>query len=71
MIRVRLGISALCALDHFHLYNRPDAVLGHAGFLSAPLTHLLSSAINPEEATSSAPVGEAFQLQVHAGAVSL
>lgn len=34
------------ALDHFHLYNRPDAVLGHAGFLSAPLTHLLSSAIN-------------------------
>lgn len=46
MIRVRLGISALCALDHFHLYNRPDAVLGHAGFLSAPLTHLLSSAIN-------------------------
>lgn len=39
-------VWAKCALDHFHLYNRPDAVLGHAGFLSAPLTHLLSSTVN-------------------------
>lgn len=43
--------------------------LGMLGFY-LHLSHI--SAINPEEATSSAPhVGEAFQLQVHAGAVSL
>lgn len=42
--------------------------LGMLGFY-LHVSHI--SAINPEEATSSAPVGEAFQLQVHAGAVSL
>lgn len=41
------NISPVCSWSFpLHLYNRPDAVLGHAGFLSAPLTHLLSSAIN-------------------------
>lgn len=64
-------VWAKCALDHLPFISTTDLMqfLGMLGFY-LHLSHI--SAINPEEATSSAPhVGEAFQLQVHAGAVSL